>query len=85
MDYNFQQASRIRSPTNIFLFQHTVTARLKPAQAHYTRGSDPVAACCRSVRFFDYSAIAPRAVPPWIYFFRPCVDVKAQAGSSSST
>ena len=78
MEYSqlFQQAShRVRSPTNIYFFQHAVMSRLKPAQTHYTRGSDPVAACCRSVRFFDYSAIAPRAVPLWIFTFQPCVEV----------
>ena len=90
MEYSqlFHQAQhRVRPPTNIIFFQHAVNARLKPAQALYTRGSDPVTACCRSERFIylQRHRLLARAVPLWIFLFQPCVDVKAPAGSDPST
>ena len=68
MEYSqlFHQAPhRLRPSTNIIFFQHAVTARLKPVQTHYTRGSDPVAACCRFVIFqaiFSFTTQSPSAL-----------------------
>ena len=58
-----QHASlRVRSPTDIYFFQHTVTAWLKPAQAQSHGLVNPVKVCCRSVRFFFITAPSPRVL-----------------------
>ena len=65
-------------PPTLYFFQHAVTAWPRPVPTLYTRGSDPVAACCRSERFFLFSAIAPTTRCPSedIFSFQPCVDAR---------